>query len=322
MGSGLSDFDGSESLRGGTDGTLIGNVSDALKIYASGGSPSTPVTSSGSLTTLNSDVVFDNSAGYSTISFVITGTWVGTITPAVSVDNSNFLSWECADRATFYTSMTANGTFTADISSHRYFRLRMTSYTSGTASVSYFVTDGAGPNKRIVLNTQTFSSSGATQRSQVASIETEHDKIHLGLMFMSFSNAVLAAAAYHRVAFTTGAQVEHFILSVMIEYQATITIYEGSTTTKGTTITEYNRNRGSANTPLTTVQNVSAVTAAGTAIFGPLTFGSSGGNGSAVILGRAQEIDLKTSTEYMIEVQSLQNNNSVSIMYDHYRNQA
>ncbi len=320
--SGFADIDSLTRLEGATDSTPIGNVGDSLKVAQTQTVPALPVMGSGSLTALNTEVVFDNSAGYSTIACGLTGTWVGTITPAVSVDGTNWLNWECTDRTTIYTSHTANGVFCADISNWRYFRLRMTAYTSGTASVSYFVTNNKATNQRVIVNTQTASSGGNSSRSQVVGIDTEHDKAHLGLLFDCSHVGSANANGFVRIALTTGAQTEHSVFQVFSTYQCEFTIYEGSTTTKGATITEHNHNRASANTPLTTAQVVTAVTTSGTAFFGPVRFGSAGGNSSAINLPRGQEWILKTATEYLIEVKSLQNNNDITIVVDHYRNQA
>lgn len=284
--------------------------------------PTLPITGSGTLGSLNADVIFDNSAGYSAISFVITGTWVGTITPGVSVDNSNYLSWEAMDRATVYTSMTANGTFTANIANHRYFRLRMTSYTSGIVSISYFATVNPSVNQRVLVNTQTSSSAGSISRQQVVGIDTEHDKVHLGLLF-NFSHTVnLNNGVSRRISFTTGTQTEHTVFYLLADYQMQFTVYEGSTTTDGTTITELNHSRSSANTSLCTVAQVTTFTTAGTTMFGPLIFGSTGGSAASLIIPRTNEWILKASTKYVFELTSLQNNNDITLVVDHYRNQA
>jgi hypothetical protein len=121
---------------------------------------------------------------------------------------------------------------------------------------------------------------------------------------------------------TTGAQTQHSVFMVISEFQCEFTIYEGSTTTKGATLTEYNHNTGSANTSLNTIQVVTAVTATGTAKQGPLRFGSSGGSSSTVILPRNNEWMFKANTEFLIEVKSLVNNNDITIVCWNYRNQA
>lgn len=310
-----------------TGKSSAGNNYVNVKVNPSGslittpGAPVAPANGSGSLGSLNADVIFDNSDGYSAISFVITGTWSGTITPGVSVNNSDYIAWECMDRATVYTSMTANGTFTANIANHRYFRLRMTAYTSGTASVSYFATANPSVNQRVLVNTQTSSTAGATQRVQVVQIPTEHDKIHLGLLFNWTHKVNLNSGNSRRISMTTGVQTEHTAFSVLADYQCTVTLYEGSTTTDGAAITEYNRSRSSANTSLCTVAQVTTFTTAGTTIFS-FIFGSTSGSAASVSFPRDQEWILKASTKYVFEVTSGQNNNDITLLVDHYRNQA
>lgn len=311
---------GLSSQGGGTYHNV--KVTPSGSITTAPGSPTSPATGSGSLTALNTDVIFDNSAGYSAISFVITGTWVATISPAVSVDNSNYTAWEAMDRATVYTSMTANGTFTANIANHRYFRLRMTAYTSGTASVSYFATANPSVNQRVLVNTQTSSTAGATSRQQVVGIDTAHDKIHLGLLFNWSHTVNLNNGVSRRISMTTGAQTEHTEFVLFADYQMQLTIYEGSTTTDGAAITEYNHSRSSANTSLCTVAQVTTFTTAGTTFFGPVIFGSTGGSAANLVVPRNNEWILKASTKYVFELTSLQNNNDITLVVDHYRNQA
>lgn len=310
---GSNDFDSLTRIELSNGTTWDGSIAQAA--------PVVPVTGSGTLTALNSDVIFDNSASYSSISFVISGTWVGTITPAISVDNSTYDNWEMGNRTTIFTNTTVNGTFEADIANYRYFRLRMTSYTSGSASVSYFATTNDSVNKRIVLNSQNTSTSGASQNNQVKTIETEHQQIHSGLLFGFTDAANLNNGGTRRISFQSTAT-EHVVFAIYADFQCTFRLYEGAVTTDGATITEYNHNRNSANTSSATVKVVTTVTSSGTAIYGPIVFGSSSGNAATVIIGRSNEWDTTANTKYMFEVTSNQNNNDITLDVSHYRNNA
>lgn len=86
-------------------------------------------------------------AGFSRFSLQITGTWVGTITIGCSNDNQNFSNAITFNNASTTaggaTSITANGTYFGYIN-YKYIRVRMTSYTSGTATATLVVTSSPG----------------------------------------------------------------------------------------------------------------------------------------------------------------------------------
>ena len=72
--------------------------------------------------------------------FQVTGTWVGTITFEVSVNGTDYVAQACKRSAetnatTLVTSKTANGIASMTTVGVPWFRVRMTSYTSGTATV-------------------------------------------------------------------------------------------------------------------------------------------------------------------------------------------
>jgi hypothetical protein len=101
-------------------------------------------TGSGTAGSLNADLIASTDCGtpgYQWVSIHITGTFTGTLTFQVSNDNSNWIS--CAMSRPDFTATTA---FTTNTSSSvmivgsipgRYFRARMTAYTSGTANCQY-----------------------------------------------------------------------------------------------------------------------------------------------------------------------------------------
>jgi len=69
-----------------------------------------------------------------------TGTWVGTITPEVSVNGTDWVATAIKSSTqttatTLITSFTGNGVSELYCTGVPYFRLRMSAYTSGTANV-------------------------------------------------------------------------------------------------------------------------------------------------------------------------------------------
>lgn len=96
------------------------------------------INNTGSAGSLNADIVASiDVGGYQTMEIQITGTFVGTVTFQGSEDNSNFVSVSASNvsntLAVPVTNTTTTGSFYIPLTS-RYFRARMTSYTSGTAS--------------------------------------------------------------------------------------------------------------------------------------------------------------------------------------------
>ena len=94
----------------------------------------------GTAAALNADAVASiDLNGYQTASVQITGTWVGTLTFQGSNDNTNFLSITAFDVTSSSKSptntTTANGIFFIPLQ-FRYLRIRMTLYTSGTATAT------------------------------------------------------------------------------------------------------------------------------------------------------------------------------------------
>ena len=102
-----------------------------------------PAIVTGSLTQADSVVSFDASDS-DTVVFQITGTWAGTISFETSVDGTNyvavsFLASSATNFSTFPVSTTGNGVFLPSrntVAGQSFMRLRMSSYTSGTAVVT------------------------------------------------------------------------------------------------------------------------------------------------------------------------------------------
>jgi len=101
-----------------------------------------------SLAALNAALIIPL-AGISELSFAIAGTWAGTLSFQSSLDG---LAW-IADAAmnsvskVFSTSTTVNGTFTAAISSDRFYRVLASVWTSGSASIVY----SGSPSSNLVI---------------------------------------------------------------------------------------------------------------------------------------------------------------------------
>lgn len=72
--------------------------------------------------------------------FQVTGTWVGTITPEISVNGTDWVAQAVksstqTNATTLITSFTSNGVSSLTTTGVPYFRVRMSAYTSGTATV-------------------------------------------------------------------------------------------------------------------------------------------------------------------------------------------
>lgn len=100
--------------------------------------PTADVSVSGTLGSLNA-VYQPTVLGYNCISFVASGTWVGTITPSVSSDGSTYVAAHVysVDNMTSQPTFTTNGTFIMFFTgAMNKVQLKMTSYTSGTATIT------------------------------------------------------------------------------------------------------------------------------------------------------------------------------------------
>lgn len=134
--------------------------------------PAAQLNVTGSASANNTDLISVACDGFRTISFQVTGTWSGTITAQISDDNTNWVSFlitqssSTASTATF----TGNGVYAAILSGHQFFRLRFTAYTSGTASVSAFLSKD--PSAPIALPTSPTNTITASSTSPGGSVYT------------------------------------------------------------------------------------------------------------------------------------------------------
>jgi hypothetical protein len=96
-------------------------------------------TTTGTLGVLNAKVEY-GTADSDLIAVQVSGTWVGTITFSASLNGTDYLVFgmHTVGRANNYdqqTTTTINGIFTHETHGLPFFRVQMTSYTSGTATV-------------------------------------------------------------------------------------------------------------------------------------------------------------------------------------------
>lgn len=124
-----------------------------------------PVIVSGSAAALNADAIAQTEVKGRWVTVQITGTWAGTLTHQGSNDGTNWVTL-----ATFHsTTSTANAvgsTTTANVVHHghvptRYYRFRMTSYTSGTAVGTALISSLPGAYQTMAVDVTELPASGA-----------------------------------------------------------------------------------------------------------------------------------------------------------------
>lgn len=98
-------------------------------------------TTTGTLGALNATVTMSADVA-DRYSVQVTGTWAGTITFECSVDGTNWVSEAVVSSAstaitTGVTTTTTNGVWSSDAYAIPYVRVKMTAYTSGTATVTF-----------------------------------------------------------------------------------------------------------------------------------------------------------------------------------------
>jgi hypothetical protein len=115
-------------------------------------------TASGSLAALNSTIAV-NTNGVGSVGYQVTGTWSGTITSECTDDGVNWFSVYGLTRgsvAQSSTTLSANTAMVASVSGCLQFRLRMSSYTSGSATVTEIAGAGTGPVFPLSTNENNF----------------------------------------------------------------------------------------------------------------------------------------------------------------------
>ena len=143
---GFSGFLKSLRLRGNTDATLIGNVSDSLKTNVTNAIlPMSDRTATGAITT-NGATVSVSAQGLSTLGLKITGTWTGTIQIEGSIDGTNYesvRSFRLSD-GVLVSSTTSNLASLIAASGFNLIRARASAWASGTATIAFDGGAGAG----------------------------------------------------------------------------------------------------------------------------------------------------------------------------------
>jgi len=136
-------------------------------------------------------------------------------------------------------------------------------------------------------------------------IEYEHDKTHEGRYFSGgYYNSSLADAANQDLLVTaSSSNVFHAQFLVAVSGDCTMMIYEGPTTSAGTSVTMSNHNRSSSKSSDLTVKHTPTVTVTGTQINGTIFLpGGDKHTGGGGHFGFANEFMLAKSTSYLLRV--------------------
>jgi len=103
--------------------------------------PSTGMLMSGqqSIAALNASLILPTT-GLASLSFAISGTWVGTLSFQSSLDGITWNTFSVLDNTSLAlaTQTTVNGNFTKTVSTQRFYRVVATAWTSGTATLVYY----------------------------------------------------------------------------------------------------------------------------------------------------------------------------------------
>jgi hypothetical protein len=259
---------------------------------------------------LNEVVLFDNSTyGYGALGIQVTGTWVGTITFQSSTDGTNFDTQTVSTlTGTTATTTTANGQWRINTGGAQKFQVKMTAYTSGSATATLFATPARAPFDVI---TQPASTTWVVR-------EDDHQRIHSGTSYHYSDDFTLNSGAVRYYEVVADTKTAHAILGLISNGEVELYLFESPTiTTVTTTFNIRNRNRASANATGYTLKLATVVSAEGTELM-DLHMGLSTGSSTSVQLQRGQEWILKASTTYLIKIQSNSNNNDITFMLDFY----
>lgn len=185
-----------------------------------------------SLTTLNSTLVFPNNAtdGANTLSFAVTGTFVGTIVLEASIDGVNFFALNVRPLATPYiqvASVNAIGTNLAVVSGFKQLRIRMSAYTSGTAIISATTSTALietifAPKPSDLIVTNTGVSGAAVTLSLPSATGFFHHITNLSIE--RHASTLLTAGATPTLVTTTNLQ-GSLVFSIPVEAAAQGTVY-------------------------------------------------------------------------------------------------
>jgi len=138
-----------------------------------------------------------------------------------------------------------------------------------------------------------------------SSLDVVHAQIHKGNVYTAgyLFTAVASAATATFLSSVHAATYRHRIISVAALGNSLVQFYEGTTTSSdGTALTIFNRNRNSANTSGTTLFYTPSVTADGTELPPDYIFGGSKSKAGGGEGGFDSEYVLKPSTKYLVRI--------------------
>jgi len=136
----------------------------------------------------------------------------------------------------------------------------------------------------------------------IGSISYEHLRVHNGEMFrFCYYTTGIAGSGTVILQWTTGTKSVHAVSLFSASGQANIKLYEGVTSTGGTTVPVYNLNRPSILAALTAIKHTPTVSNYGTTILrDEFVPGGSAGGKSGSSSREGTEVILKPSTKYAI----------------------
>lgn len=145
-------------------------------------------------------------------------------------------------------------------------------------------------------------------------ITYEHHEIHAGSMFFFTEINTLGDGATREYLIEVGSKEAHTEWRVVGKYDTQIDLYEGTTKTTGTNISEINENRNSANAATVSVTHTPGGAGDGTLIH---TFRNGDdstffGGGAQFNANRENEIVLATNTKYLMRITSYTASNVIS----------
>ena len=172
--------------------------------------------------------------GIGALSFSVTGTWVGTLSPQYSLDG---LAWTADTPLNNVTgglvaTTTVNGAFTSAVASYKFYRIIATAWTSGTASIVYngsassnfvvsqsLITDGLGAGPVAVKAAST--PAVAADPSLVVALSPSSPLPGLAPTTLWVTATAATGAAATATLPAAGAGLFHYVTSIDIQLYAT-----------------------------------------------------------------------------------------------------
>ncbi len=297
---------------------------------------------SGTLGALNATIGLDDmdfSCG--TMVFQVSGTWTGKIVVEGAVDGTyNNLSIVQPGGTIAFTGVNndnQNGVYRAlIISGYTKMRLRMSSYTSGTATIvcngaplvaTPFVWQLVAANLQTSINA--FRSSDSTYQplrldkstNSIQTIDYEHHEIHAGSHFLYTDSVELDNAVAQDYMITTPNTTKWAHMTFLASGSAitTVQVYEAGdrTGTTGQTLYNSDRNRLTAS-GLTIHKGQSGGTTDGSLIWQRKSGAAAGASRTGAEATRNGELILKQATKYILRITSGTNDNLTNLQLEWY----